>query len=107
MRDLNNPAICILLKYITRLGVTDRDILALGVLRTQDVGDALVWADAAAGDVLFAVCDGVVLIGPEVDSGNVADVDGGAGSESWWENAGGASENGVEGLEGLVELGWR
>lgn len=107
MRYLNNPAIRILLKHITRLGITDWDILALGVLRTQDVGDGLVWPDAAAGDVLFAVCDGVVLISPEVDPGNVADVDGGAGSESCWENAGGAGENGVEGLEGLVELGWR
>lgn len=67
----------------------------------------MIWAYPAAGDILLAVCDGVVLIGPEVDPGDVADVDGGAGSEFCWENVGEAGENGVERLEGLVELGWR
>jgi hypothetical protein len=86
--DLDNLATRILLKRITRLGLTDRDILALGVLRPQDVGDGLVRADAAAGDVLLAVCDFVVLIGPEVNPGDIADVDGSTGSVSCWENAG-------------------
>lgn len=88
MRGLDNPAIRILLKHITRLGFTDRDVLALGVLRAQDISDALVWADAAAGDVLLAVCDGVVLIGPEMDSGDVADVDRSARAILCRDNAG-------------------
>lgn len=107
MRDLDNPAIRILLEHITRLGFADRDIRALGVLRAQDVGDALVRADAAAGDVLLAVCDFVVLIGPDVDSGDIADVDSSARAVSCWENACLAGENGVKWLESLVELGWR
>jgi hypothetical protein len=86
--DLYNLAIRILLKRITRLGLADWDILALGVLCPQDVGDGLVRADAAAGDVLLAVCDFVVLIRPEMNPGDVADVDGGAGAISCWENAG-------------------
>lgn len=88
MRDLDNPAICILLEQITRLGVADRDILAFGVLCAQDVGDALVRADAAASDVLLAVCDGMVLVGPKMNSGDVANVDRSSRAVSCWENTG-------------------
>jgi hypothetical protein len=88
MRDLDNPAIRILLEQITRLGVADRDIRALGVLRAQDIGDALVWADTAASDVLLAICDSVVLVGPKMNSGDVPDIDRGARTVSCWENTG-------------------
>lgn len=88
MRNLDNPAIRILLEQITCLRVADRDILAFGVLRAQDVGDALVWADATARDVLLAVCDGVILVGPKVNSGDVADIDRGARTVSCWKNTG-------------------
>lgn len=87
MRDLDNPATCILFKQITCLRVSDRDIFALGVLRTQDVGDGLNWADAAVGDIPLAVGDGVVLIDPEVNPRNVPDVDSGARAESCRESA--------------------
>lgn len=89
MRDLDNPASRILLKQISRLRVSDGNILAFGVLRTQDVGDGLNWAVAAVSDILLAVGDGVVLIGPEVDPRNVTDVNSGARAVSRRENAAG------------------